>query len=300
MQQGALPESLSTKFSWWVFTSIALIVFLHGYDLQQRFLQPWTTVQEKLTATAFAEYFIANGLLRFLIPMLFAISGFLYASRDSVPNLTRMRRRARTLLLPYLLWSSFALAMTYVMELFPYTRNLVFTSGIAYLDDKRRLLHDYRWYELLRSWLLSTIAYQLWFIRVLLIYNLIYPALRWCMLHRSRNGHFGWQQQSCGSGNFESPLVERRRLVLLFSRHLPAKNRFPSRDHARETAKRPRLGLPFRRIGDGKDLACFSRAGPVGRTGIPGNAGDSQIDGGQRSANGLVWPGWAGALDPAP
>jgi fucose 4-O-acetylase-like acetyltransferase len=184
MQQVMLPEALSDKFRWCVFVSVVLIVFLHGYNLEQRFLQPWTTVQERLTPTSFTEYFMANGVLRFLIPMLFAISGFLYALHDSGPTGRRVRRRIRTLLLPYLVWSTVAMTMTYILEIFPYTRNIVFTSGIAHLDAHRWLLHDYRWYELLRSWLLSTIAYQLWFLRVLFFYNLAYPVLRWCIGHR--------------------------------------------------------------------------------------------------------------------
>jgi fucose 4-O-acetylase-like acetyltransferase len=185
-----------------------LIVFLHGYNLEQRFLQPWTTVQERLTPTAFTEYFMANGVLRFLIPMLFAISGFLYALHDSAPNGRRLRRRIRTLLLPYLVWSTVAMTMTWLLELFPYTRNVVFTSGIAYLDDHRRLLHDYRWYELLRSWLLGKIAYQLWFLRVLFFYNLAYPVLRWCMGHRVVKWLFWVVVLFLWLGSFESLLVE--------------------------------------------------------------------------------------------
>jgi len=179
-----LPKPISDKFRWWVFMSIALIVFLHGYNLQQRYLRPWTIVQEKLTPTGFVEYLVANGLLRFLIPMLFAISGYLYAQHDSAPTGPRIRKRIRTLLVPYLAWSALAMTMTYVLELFPCTRGMVLSSGIAYIDNNRRLLHDYHWYELLRSWLLSTIAYQLWFIRVLFFYNLAYPALRWCISHK--------------------------------------------------------------------------------------------------------------------
>jgi len=159
-------------------------VFLHGYNLQQRYLRPWTIVQEKLTPTGFVEFFVANGLLRFLIPMLFAISGYLHANFDSAPTGPRIRKRIRTLLVPYLAWSALAMAMTYILELFPSTRGMVLSSGIAYIDDNRRLLHDYHWYELLRSWLLSTIAYQMWFIRVLFIYNLAYQAIRWCISHK--------------------------------------------------------------------------------------------------------------------
>jgi hypothetical protein len=97
---------------------------------------------------------------------------------------------------------------TYIMELFPSTRNLVFTSGIAYLDDQRRLLHDYHGYELLRSWLLSTLAYQLWFLRVLLIYNLAYPVLRWGILHKILRWLFWLGVIILWIGSFESAFVE--------------------------------------------------------------------------------------------
>jgi len=46
-------------------------------------------------------------------------------------------------------------------------------------------LHDYHWYELLFRWILMPVPYQLWFIRVLLIYNIAYPAIRWCITNRT-------------------------------------------------------------------------------------------------------------------
>lgn len=164
---------------------MVLLVFVHGYNLDLRYLQPWTTPGEPLTATSFIEYFLANGIFRFRIPMLFIISGYLYAWHDQKPNDERMNKRLRTLLVPYLLWSAFGIAMTYVLELFPYTRNMVAGSHVMQIDDSRLLLHDYRWYELLTRWLVIPVSYQLWFIRVLLVYNLAYPAIRWCVLHKN-------------------------------------------------------------------------------------------------------------------
>jgi Acyltransferase family len=52
------------------------------------------------------------------------------------------------------------------------------------LDENRQLLHDYHWYEVLARWVFFPASYQLWFIRVLLVYNLAYPALQWCVTHR--------------------------------------------------------------------------------------------------------------------
>jgi len=81
--------------------------------------------------------------------MLFIISGFLYALHDNRPYKQRTKKRLRTLLLPYLIWSAAGFAFTYVLEMFPYTRSIIETSQIVQIDDSRTLLHDYRWYEML-------------------------------------------------------------------------------------------------------------------------------------------------------
>ena len=161
----------SRKFKFWSFLSMFLLVFVHGYNLHERYMQPWTMPGEALNFTTFTEYFLANGIFRFRIPMLFIISGFLFAMHDYRPYGQRTKKRLRTLLLPYLIWSAMGFAFTYFLEIFPYTREIVTSSNIVRIDDSRALLHDYHWYEMLGRWILIPVPYQLWFIRVLLIYN---------------------------------------------------------------------------------------------------------------------------------
>jgi len=174
----------SRKFRFWSFLSMFLLVFVHGYNLHERYMQPWTTPDDALSFTTFTEYFLSNGIFRFRIPMLFIISGFLYALHDDRPYGQRTWKRLRTLLLPYLIWSALGFALTWFLEYFAYTRDLVCSSGVVRIDDHRALLHDYTWYEMLGRWILIPVPYQLWFIRVLLIYNIAYPAIRWCVTHR--------------------------------------------------------------------------------------------------------------------
>jgi fucose 4-O-acetylase-like acetyltransferase len=178
-----LSQWMSQKFKFWAFVSMVLLVFVHGYNLDQRYLQPWTIPYEPLTPTSFTEYFLANGIFRFRIPMLFIISGYLYALNDQLPNGQRIRKRLRTLLLPYLIWSGAGMGLIYLLELFPYTRNFLMISHFVQIDNTRLLIHDYHWYEVLARWLFFPVSYQLWFIRVLLIYNIAYPLIRWCVTH---------------------------------------------------------------------------------------------------------------------
>lgn len=179
-----LSEFNSQKFRFWSFVAMFLLVYVHGYNLNISYLQPWTIPGEPLTFTTFFEYFVSNGILRFRIPMLFIISGYLYAMHDYRPYGQRTRKRLRTLLAPYLIWSAFGLLFTWVLEIIPYTNQFVANSHIVQIDDQRMLLHDYEWYEILFRWIILPVPYQLWFIRVLLIYNIAYPAIRWCTNHR--------------------------------------------------------------------------------------------------------------------
>lgn len=174
----------SQKFRFWSFLSMFLLVFVHAYNLNQSYLQPWTLTGEPLTVTGFTEYWLANGIFRFRIPMLFIISGYLFAMGDYKPYRQRVGKRVKSLLYPYLVWSAAGLLLTFVLEFFPYTRNVVALTGMMQIDETRILLHKYHWYEVLARWIFFPVSYQLWFIRVLLIYNLAYPLLRWCVTHR--------------------------------------------------------------------------------------------------------------------
>lgn len=179
-----LNPFLSQKFRFWSFVSMFLLVFVHGYNLEMRYLQPWTTPLEPMTPTAFVEYWLADAVFRFRIPMLFIISGYLFALHDDRPHSERVRKRLRTLGLPYLLWSGLAILITYLLELYPVTRDIIAESQVVQIDDTRRLIHDYAWYEVAARWIFFPISYQLWFIRVLLVYNIAYPWIRSAVMGR--------------------------------------------------------------------------------------------------------------------
>lgn len=183
----------SQKFRFWSFVSMFLLVFVHAYNLEENYLQPWTLPGEPMSFTTFTQYWLANGIFRFRIPMLFIISGYLFALGDAKPYGERTKKRVKSLLYPYLAWSAAGLLLTWLMEVFIQGRMAVAGTHLLQIDQSRLLLHDYHWYEVLARWIFFPVSYQLWFIRVLLIYNIAYPAIRWCILHpKARWFFFGF------------------------------------------------------------------------------------------------------------
>jgi fucose 4-O-acetylase-like acetyltransferase len=176
-----MTRSLSQKFRFFTFVCIALLAYVHGYNLRDTYLNPFSTVTEPLTFTSFFEYLFSNGLLRFRIPLLFMISGYLYAMYDHRPYLQQIKSRFRTLIVPLLLWSAFGLLLTFFLQQIPYTANVVLKANLDQLGDSRPYT-EIGWMGVLQRWLFSPISYQLWFLMALFVFNLIYPFIKWLVL----------------------------------------------------------------------------------------------------------------------
>lgn len=157
---------LSQKIRFWSFVSMLCLVFVHGYNMVQTYLQAWTVPFEPLSPTTFTEYFIANGILRFRIPMLFAISGFFFAL-DKRSNGPRFLRRLQTLGIPYFLWAAIAIGITALIES---------TSWVGCNAVEGCWLGPFGPYSVAQGtkdeWIagltFNPVAFQLWFLRSLL------------------------------------------------------------------------------------------------------------------------------------
>lgn len=168
-----LHPFLSKKFRFYSFLSMVLLVFVHGYNLNDRYLQPFTITDERMRFNGFFQYFLANGLFRFRIPMLFVISGYLFALHDQTPHWQRIKKRARTVLLPYFLWSIIGLAVAVLLTNWPITRDAVYNG---HLQPYSKPFSSYT----PNNWITALIwptSFQLWFLRCLFMYNVLYPLL---------------------------------------------------------------------------------------------------------------------------
>lgn len=172
---------LSQKFKFFSFVCIALLLYVHGYNLQETYLTPFSVVKEPLTITTFIEYFLANGALRFRIPMLFIISGYIYALQDHRPYGERIKKRFKTLIIPFLIWSAVGLAITLLWQQFSITAQAVRDAQLDPEGDLRPLT-QMSVGDILYRWALQPVSFQLWFIRSLFVYNLLYPFIKWATL----------------------------------------------------------------------------------------------------------------------
>ncbi len=170
-----VPPFTSLKLRFFAFLAMGLLVYVHGYDLRDRYLQPWSLVDEPMAPDAFVEYLVANGLFRFFVPLFFAISGYLFALGHDAPFWPRLRRRARTLLVPYLLWSAIGLLVTALLESWPPMREAIRAAHLAVVGDMP--VARYGWRDCLVTLVLVPLPFQLWFLRCLFTYDLCYPLL---------------------------------------------------------------------------------------------------------------------------
>lgn len=169
---------LSQKLRFYSFICIALLLFVHGYNLNDTYLQPYTLVDEPTTFTTFFEYYVANGLLRFRIPLLFIISGYIFTLQDQRPYWERIGKRFRTLMIPFFIWSALGMLLTFTWQQFPVTAEAVKAAQLDQLGDNRPY-SEFSISDLLMRWLVAPVSFQLWFIRSLFFYNMLYPFFRW-------------------------------------------------------------------------------------------------------------------------
>jgi fucose 4-O-acetylase-like acetyltransferase len=175
-----LDPALSARLRFWSLMAMVLLVYVHAFNLHPRYLEPMTLVDEAASWDTVLQYLIANGLVRFRIPILFAISGYLFAWRDdgTTSHRTRLAKRARTLGIPYLAWGAIALLFISALEQWMPTRELVRAAQLSPFGDGSPFVSNYTAGQLLQRWLIIPAAFQLWFLRSLLMLSALYPWLR--------------------------------------------------------------------------------------------------------------------------
>ncbi len=171
-------ELMSKSFDILRFPLIVGVIFIHSLAGVSNSLTPdangWTFPIYHYFGNFFSEV-----IGRVAVPLFFFISGYLFFYKvdtfDSASYLYKLKRRCRTLLVPYLFWNIIAAALFMILPLIPATReflndNCVFSFDMESL--KVLLIGKDTGEEVLYP-----MAYQFWFIRDLICCVIISPIL---------------------------------------------------------------------------------------------------------------------------
>ncbi len=118
------------------------------------------------------QEFISAGITNVAVPLFFLFSGYLFFWNVSgtVSDFTsKFMKRVKSLLIPFLVWSLWAIAFCYMLQSLPQAKPF-FSKGI---------ISEYSFSEFMEVWLIRPIAYQLWFIQHLLIIITLSPLIFW-------------------------------------------------------------------------------------------------------------------------
>ena len=152
------------------FFSMIMMLFIHAYNLDDSLLKPDLIVKEQMSLTNFIEYFLSNGLFRYRSSLLMAVSGFLVACKDDIPYIDLIKKKFKTLALPYVLASLITLLSIFVLELVIFRNSHYGFWGIK--------VQDFSFSQFVNRVFISPIPFQLWYLRILFIFMLFYPLIK--------------------------------------------------------------------------------------------------------------------------
>lgn len=145
-----------------------MVVFLHSYNIDIKqggkvlvFAKDWNW---------FIQNFISNGLTRIAVPMFFLISGYLFFldQKFELQDIwIKIKKRFRTLVVPYLIWTLFGLLLYFILQSIPQSQSF-FT---------KKLIKDYTVLEWLNAIFNEPIPYQLWFLKDLIVMVFLSPII---------------------------------------------------------------------------------------------------------------------------
>jgi surface polysaccharide O-acyltransferase-like enzyme len=175
LRSAMMTPYLSQKIKILSLFAMLMVVMVHAYNNTEHYLVPFSMITDGWAANRYVQLLIANGLTRWGIPLFFLISGYLNYPSEPRPYKVLVRKRLRSLLVPYLLWSLVGLGLYWIVQ----HNELLWQATVKaqldpYSDTK---IADYNIGQFLVRWLFLPIPFQLWFLRCLLVYALLTPLL---------------------------------------------------------------------------------------------------------------------------
>lgn len=145
-----------------------MVVFLHSYNIDIK--QGGTVLFFDKGLNWFIQNFISNGLTRIAVPLFFIISGYLFVLDEKTTIgdfFVKIKKRIRTLFVPYLFWAFFGILFYFILQSLPQSQSF-FT---------KKLIKDYSFLEWLNALFNEPIPYQLWFLKDLIVMVFLSPII---------------------------------------------------------------------------------------------------------------------------
>lgn len=153
-----MNDYLSRKLNFFSFWLMIGVVVLHSVILDDSSLP------------SVVQRFISYYLLQICVPMFFMISGYLFFLNVKDMSFTlyleKLRKRFKTLVLPYFIWSLFIFALIYLLQQIPVIGSF-FPQKFSEMDN----------IEIVKNAIIYPYNYPLWFLRELILFILITPLI---------------------------------------------------------------------------------------------------------------------------
>lgn len=181
-----IDKKVSARIEVLRFPLIVLVVFIHNYANTVRLPQGVEAgVIYSNIWVDFARLFISQGIARVAVPLFFLVSGYLFFVDDWswTQYANKLKKRLRTLLIPYLFWDLLTFVCFAVAPAIPQLN--VYFSGIRWPPMHSFVECVNAFFNISVLYLLNPISYQFWFIRDLLALVVLAPAIYFLLTRRS-------------------------------------------------------------------------------------------------------------------
>lgn len=159
-----MGQYLSNKITFFSFWLIILVVLLHSLNIQ------FTECSNLICSF---QYLLSHKLAQIAVPLFFFISGYLYFLKANFKKkidlsffINNNKKRVRTILLPYILWSVLWFLLLYTIQLVPFLSNY-FGQPLYSMSLNDKLL----------NLLVYPLNYPFWFLRELMLLCVLSPLL---------------------------------------------------------------------------------------------------------------------------
>lgn len=146
------------------FLAISIVVLLHSFDMDYVFAEGFGPVIK-------VEQLISQIIGRSMVPTFYLLSAVLLFK--SVRNYSQvLKNKAKTVLVPYVLWNTFWIVVFILLQNLSFTRNLFSADSTPILEKNL-----WQWLQMYGIGAREPMDYPLWYVRDLILVILLSPIL---------------------------------------------------------------------------------------------------------------------------